>query len=127
MRWLCLKEQRCDSVASVVALPPHMCPDYVMRIDEQGRLVNFLPEGARLTRRQDVRPAYVRDGTVYAFRVATLREYRTYTDLSVCPCHRQRALQSISTASSIGAKLNAGLAAHETADILGEASHGTQG
>ena len=54
-----------------------MCPDYVMRIDEEGRLVNFLPEGARLTRRQDVRPAYVRDGTVYAFRVATLREYRS--------------------------------------------------
>ena len=72
-----LKEQRCDSVASVVVLPPHMCPDYVMRIDEQGRLVNFLPEGARVTRRQDVRPAYVRDGTVYAFRAATLREYRS--------------------------------------------------
>lgn len=72
-----LKERRCDSVASVVALPPHMCPDYVMRIDEGGRLVNFLPEGARVTRRQDVRPAYVRDGTVYAFRASTLREHRS--------------------------------------------------
>jgi CMP-N,N'-diacetyllegionaminic acid synthase len=72
-----LKDQRCDSVASVVALPSHMCPDYVMRIDEEGRLVNFLPEGARVTRRQDVRPAYVRDGTVYAFRAATLRNYHS--------------------------------------------------
>jgi CMP-N,N'-diacetyllegionaminic acid synthase len=72
-----LKERRCDSVASVVALPPHMCPDYVMRIDEEGRLVNFLPEGARVTRRQEVRPAYVRDGTVYALRAATLRTYRS--------------------------------------------------
>jgi CMP-N,N'-diacetyllegionaminic acid synthase len=72
-----LKVTGCDSVASVVALPPHMCPDYVMRIDEEGRLVNFLPEGARMTRRQDVRPAYVRDGTVYAFRAATLRKHQS--------------------------------------------------
>ena len=72
-----LEEHRCDSVASVVALPAHMCPDYVMRIDESGRLVNFLPEGARVTRRQDVRPAYVRDGTVYAVRASTLREHRS--------------------------------------------------
>ena len=35
---------------------------------EDGRLVNFLPEGARVARRQDARPAYVRDGTVYVFR-----------------------------------------------------------
>jgi CMP-N,N'-diacetyllegionaminic acid synthase len=65
----------CDAVASVVALPLHMCPDYLMRIDDEGRLVNFLPEGATVTRRQDVRPAYVRDGTIYAFRAATLRNY----------------------------------------------------
>jgi CMP-N-acetylneuraminic acid synthetase len=72
-----LEDERCDSVASVVALPPHMCPDYVMRIDEAGRLVNFLPEGARVMRRQDVRPAYVRDGTVYATRAATIRNHRS--------------------------------------------------
>ena len=72
-----LEEGRCDSVASVVALPLHMSPDYVMRIDEEGRLVNFLPEGARVTRRQDVRPAYVRDGTVYATRTGTIRKHRS--------------------------------------------------
>jgi CMP-N,N'-diacetyllegionaminic acid synthase len=72
-----LKDSRCDSVASVVALPLPLCPDYVMRIDEEGRLVNFLPEGARVTRRQDVRPAYVRDGTVYAMRAATIRNHRS--------------------------------------------------
>jgi CMP-N-acetylneuraminic acid synthetase len=42
-----------------------------MRI-EDGRLKPFLPDGARVTRRQDARPAYSRDGTVYAFRRATL-------------------------------------------------------
>jgi CMP-N-acetylneuraminic acid synthetase len=33
---------------------------------ESGVLRPFLPEGARITRRQDARPAYSRDGTVYA-------------------------------------------------------------
>jgi CMP-N-acetylneuraminic acid synthetase len=36
-----------------------------MRIEGE-RLRPFLPDGARLTRRQDARPAYARDGTVYA-------------------------------------------------------------
>ena len=36
-----------------------------MRIDD-GVLRPFLPDGARVTRRQDARPAYSRDGTVYA-------------------------------------------------------------
>jgi CMP-N,N'-diacetyllegionaminic acid synthase len=72
-----LKQEPCDSVVSVVPLHSQLCPDYVMRIDEDGRLVHFLPEGAKVTRRQDVRPAYIRDGTVYAFRATTLRKYRS--------------------------------------------------
>ena len=63
-----------DSVVSVVAVPQHLSPDYVMRL-EDGRLLPFLPDGARVTRRQDARPAYVRDGTVYAFRTMTLRRF----------------------------------------------------
>ncbi len=60
-----------DSVVTVVEVPRHFSPDYVMRIDA-GVLRPFLPEGASVTRRQDVRPAYSRDGTVYAFRRDTL-------------------------------------------------------
>ena len=60
-----------DAVASVVALPAHHSPDYVMRI-EDGRLVPFLPAGFSVTRRQDARPAYARDGTVYAVSRAAL-------------------------------------------------------
>ena len=63
-----------DAVVSVVELPRHMSPDYVMRIAD-GELKPFLPEGQRLTRRQDARPAYVRDGTVYAFWRATLMQH----------------------------------------------------
>ena len=68
-----LRESGADSVVTVVELPRHLSPDYVMRI-EDGRLVPFLPEGAHVTRRQDARPAFVRDGTVYAFWRRTLRD-----------------------------------------------------
>ena len=62
-----------DAVASVVEVPRHMSPDYLMRI-ENGRLSSFLAEGKRITRRQDARPAFVRDGTVYACWERTLVE-----------------------------------------------------
>jgi CMP-N-acetylneuraminic acid synthetase len=63
-----------DSVVSVVELPRHLSPDYVMRI-EDGALRPFLPEGAHVMRRQDARPAYSRDGTVYAFRRSTVERF----------------------------------------------------
>jgi CMP-N-acetylneuraminic acid synthetase len=66
-----LRETGADSVVSVVEVPRHMSPDYVMRI-ENGELRPFLEGGERVTRRQDARPAYVRDGTVYAFWRSTL-------------------------------------------------------
>jgi CMP-N-acetylneuraminic acid synthetase len=68
-----LRESNADSVVSVVELPKHFSPDYVMRIDE-GKLVSFLPDGMRVTRRQDARPAFVRDGTAYTFWTRTVRE-----------------------------------------------------
>ena len=68
-----LRESNADSVVSVLELPKHFSPDYVMRIDE-GKLVSFLPDGMRVTRRQDARAAFVRDGTVYTFWTRTVRE-----------------------------------------------------
>ena len=69
-----LRETRADAVVTVVELPRHLSPDYVMTIDN-GRLRPFLPDGARITRRQDARPAYARDGTVYACWRATLERF----------------------------------------------------
>jgi CMP-N-acetylneuraminic acid synthetase len=63
-----------DSVVTVVEVPKHLSPDYVMKIDG-GTLQPFLPEGSRVTRRQDVRPAYYRDGTVYAFKRQTIERF----------------------------------------------------
>jgi CMP-N-acetylneuraminic acid synthetase len=60
-----LRETKADSVVTVVELPRHLSPDYVMRIEDDV-LRPFLPDGARVTRRQDARAAYSRDGTVYA-------------------------------------------------------------
>lgn len=69
-----LRETEADSVVSVVELPRHLSPDYVMRI-ENGVLLPFLSDGPRVARRQDARPAYAREGTVYAFRRATLEHF----------------------------------------------------
>lgn len=68
-----LRSSGCDAVASVAEVPRHLSPDYVMRIVD-GRLVPFLPGGHAVTRRQDARVAYARDGTVYAFWRKTLVE-----------------------------------------------------
>ncbi len=76
IRWVVqqLKESKADSVVTVVELPRHLSPDYVMRI-EGGRLRPFLEEGARVARRQDARPAYVRDGTAYACWRETIERF----------------------------------------------------
>jgi CMP-N-acetylneuraminic acid synthetase len=79
-----LKDTGADSVVTVVPLPQHLSPDYVMRI-EGGVLLPFLPDGLRITRRQDARPAYSRDGTVYAFRRATLERYGNIYGKRCCP------------------------------------------
>jgi CMP-N,N'-diacetyllegionaminic acid synthase len=68
-----LEETGADSVVTVVEIPRHLSPHYAMRIAD-GRLAPFLPEGAATTRRQDVEPAYSRDGTVYAVRRDVLVE-----------------------------------------------------
>jgi CMP-N,N'-diacetyllegionaminic acid synthase len=71
-----LRDSNADAVVTVVELQRHLSPDYVMRV-VAGRLEPFLAEGKSVTRRQDARSAFVRDGTVYAFWTRTLRETRS--------------------------------------------------
>lgn len=61
-----LTELKCDSVVSVVEVPQHYAPDFVLKLEE-GNLKPFLEGGEKVTRRQDTRSAYSRDGTIYAF------------------------------------------------------------
>jgi CMP-N-acetylneuraminic acid synthetase len=69
-----LRASHADSVVTVVEVPRHLSPDYVMRIDD-GLLKPFLPAGERVTRRQDARPAYSREGTAYAFWRTTIERF----------------------------------------------------
>lgn len=54
----------CDSVVSVEPVPEHYAPHFVMKIND-GILIHFLPDGANITRRQDVEKAYTRNGCFY--------------------------------------------------------------
>ncbi len=62
-----------DSIVSVVQIPQHCSPDYAGTIKDDGR-ITFPPA----TRRQDTRPAYYRDGTVYVTRAEFIREGSLY-------------------------------------------------
>jgi CMP-N-acetylneuraminic acid synthetase len=64
-----------DSVVSVVPIPAHMGPDFAVKI-EAGLMRFFL--GRVVSRRQECRPAYYRDGTVYAIRTNLLNEGKLY-------------------------------------------------
>jgi CMP-N,N'-diacetyllegionaminic acid synthase len=68
-----LVETGSSSVVSVVEIPRHYAPEYAMRVKD-GRLLPYLAESQHVTRRQDVKPAYSRDGTVYAVRRDVLME-----------------------------------------------------
>lgn len=60
-----------DSVVSVEAIPDHYAPHFSMKI-EGGKLLPFLPEGLRVTRRQDAPKSYTRNGQFYVMRTTTL-------------------------------------------------------
>jgi N-acylneuraminate cytidylyltransferase len=62
-----------DSVVSVEEIPAHFSPHMAMKVEGQ-RLVPFLPEGLRVTRRQDAPKAYTRNGQFYVTRRQVLME-----------------------------------------------------
>ena len=62
-----------DSVVAVEPVPEHYSPYFVMKI-ESGRLLPFMEEGLKITRRQDAPKAYSRSGDFYFTRIGTLME-----------------------------------------------------
>lgn len=74
-----LDDTGADSVVSVVQVPGHYAPEYVMRLEE-GRLHPFVNRRHPPTRRQDCLPAYSRDGTVYAIRRSVIDGGSLYGD-----------------------------------------------
>jgi N-acylneuraminate cytidylyltransferase len=75
-----LEETGADSVVSVVQIPAHYSPDYALK-EYDGRLYTYLdalqPDQGP-NRRQDARPAYSRDGTVYAIKRETIEAGSLY-------------------------------------------------
>jgi len=71
-----LMKRGADSVVSVVEVPKHLSPEYVVRI-QKGELAFFHKKSPHLTRRQDAAKAYYRDGTVYIFRYSSFLKYQS--------------------------------------------------
>jgi len=67
-----------DSVCSVVAVAKECNPYSMMKMRGDGFLDFIVPEGAGIVRRQDLPPAYRRDGTVFLTRTAVLIGQRTF-------------------------------------------------
>lgn len=72
--WVLKLNADVDSVVSVCEIPAHMSPDFACKVEED-LLSLFFPN---ITRRQDCRVAYYRDGTVYAMRSSLLRQGKMY-------------------------------------------------
>lgn len=71
------------SVVAVTAVPKRFSPDYLMRLDGEGRLINHSIRGKGLTRRQDAPEAYERNGTLYLVRSDVVRSGSLYGHRSV--------------------------------------------
>jgi CMP-N,N'-diacetyllegionaminic acid synthase len=66
-----------DSVVAVSAVPAHMNPMRMLRVDATGAAVLFVggePVRRRINRRQDLPEAWVMNGALYAFRTDVLFE-----------------------------------------------------
>lgn len=82
-----LESSGADSVVSVVPLPLSQSPDLQLKILDATILIPWdgRPWPRMLTRRQDARQTYIRDGTVYAFRRRTVTEHGTIYGADVRP------------------------------------------
>lgn len=73
------------ALEAVVAVTEADYPPYWMLTAEHGRLAWLFPEGGRVDRRQDLPPAFRPNGSIYAVRVAALREQRTFYPRATAP------------------------------------------
>lgn len=71
------------SVVSVSPVPKRFAPDYVMRLDGDGRLINYTIRGKSLSRRQDAAEVYERNGTLYLVRCDVVRSGSLYGHKSI--------------------------------------------
>lgn len=63
------------AVVSVLPVPLHYHPRWVYWRDNEGRIVLSTGETAPISRRQDLPPAFHRDGSIYAIRTETVLKH----------------------------------------------------
>jgi CMP-N,N'-diacetyllegionaminic acid synthase len=61
-----LHKSKADSVVSVIEIPHLFAPQKALYIEDEG-LKLWLDDGKGITRRQELKPSFAREGTVYAF------------------------------------------------------------
>lgn len=69
---------KASGVCSVTLVPPEQRPHYLVRVDIDGWLRPFMPDGWRYVRRQDTPPAHRRCGTIFLTRTSVLRGQRSF-------------------------------------------------
>jgi N-acylneuraminate cytidylyltransferase len=101
-----------DSVVSVATVPEHYSPYFLMKIEGE-RLLPFMPDGLKITRRQDTPKAYSRTGDFYFTRVETLMRENSIYGTNCLPfvvTHQHRVnldtLEDWREAEQIAARLN---------------------
>lgn len=70
------QRKQADAVVSVAPLGHHPC--WIKRVDEEGRLREFISSDQPSARRQDAPPAYVLNGAIYLARRDVLLERETW-------------------------------------------------
>ena len=61
-----------DSLVTVLPVPDHYNPHWVFEPNQEGFLKNATGDTTLISRRQDLPPAYIRDGSIYLIRTETI-------------------------------------------------------
>jgi CMP-N,N'-diacetyllegionaminic acid synthase len=70
------QEKEADSVISVTLVKHH--PNWMKHLDETGKLVDYVPRGHTVTKRQDLSPLYALNGAIYLIRFQLLLQQGTF-------------------------------------------------
>jgi CMP-N,N'-diacetyllegionaminic acid synthase len=70
------QEKEADSVISVTPVKHH--PNWMKHLDDAGKLVDYVPRGHAVTKRQDLSPLYALNGAIYLIRFQALLQQGTF-------------------------------------------------
>lgn len=76
--------EKASSVISVLPVPSHFNPKWVYWRDSEGRLILATGDREPVARRQDLPPAFYRDGSIYVTRTKTILNQNSLYGSNVC-------------------------------------------